>query len=114
MSRETLFFLEDIETACNKISRFTQKMSFAEFIKDEKTFDAVIRNLEIVGEAAKHLNEETCRQMPEIEWKKIKGLRDIVAHEYFGIDVEIIWNIVCCKIPELNQVVRLYKANALK
>jgi uncharacterized protein with HEPN domain len=110
VSRDVAFFLEDIENACIKILRFTGQMTFKDFIGDEKTYDAVIRNLEILGEAAKRLPDDVGRQMPEIEWKKVRGLRDIVAHEYFGIDTEIIWSIIHNKVPELLRVIQKYRS----
>lgn len=69
----------------------------------------MIRNLEIIGEAAKRLPEDICKQMFSIEWKKMKGLRDIIAHEYFGIDAEIVWNVVHNKVPELYQVIQKFR-----
>jgi len=114
MSRDVTFFLEDIEIACEKILRFTQQMDFNEFVRDEKTYDAVIRNLEIIGEAAKRLPDETSKQISGIEWKKIKGLRDVIAHEYFGIDTEIVWSVVHNKIPELHQVIQKYRRSLQK
>ena len=68
---------------------------------DEKTFDAVMRDLEIIGEAAKHIPPEVRAQHPEIDWQKIAGLRDIVVHEYFGLDVEIIWDVITREVPTL-------------
>jgi Uncharacterized conserved protein len=111
MSRDATFFLEDIEIACEKILRFTRQMDFSGFVGDERTYDAVIRNLEIIGEAAKRLPDETSKQISGIEWKKIKGLRDVIVHEYFGIDTEIVWNVVCNKIPELHVVIQEYRRN---
>lgn len=76
------------------------------FLRDDKTFDAVVRNLEIIGEAAKHLPEEARNNASDIDWRKIAGLRDILIHEYFGIDGEIVWDIVQHKLPVLETAVK--------
>jgi len=68
----------------------------------KKTYDAVVRNLEIIGEAAKNIPQAARQQYPEIEWRKISGMRDLMAHEYFGIDNEILWDVVINKIPDLR------------
>jgi uncharacterized protein with HEPN domain len=85
---------------------YTESLSKAAFLEDEKTFDAVVRNLEIIGEAVKKLPEALRAQHPNLEWKKMAGLRDILIHEYFGLDAEIVWDIVKSKIPPLDREVR--------
>lgn len=74
--------------------------------KDRRTRDAVVRNLEIIGEAVKKLPPQTKRDHPEVEWKKIAGLRDILVHDYFGIDMDIVWDVVQNKLPVLTEQVR--------
>ena len=102
MSRDSNLYLEDILESCRKIERFTEQLSFDQFLEDEKTYDAVVRNLEIIGEAAKNVPEEVRLRYPDIEWRKIAGLRDVIAHEYFGIDDDILWDIMQNKIRSLQ------------
>ena len=106
MSRDSSLYLEDILESCGKIERFTEQLSFDQFLEDEKTYDAVVRNLEIIGEAAKNIPEDVRLRYPDIEWRKIAGLRDIIAHEYFGIDDDILWDIIQNKIRSLQSGVR--------
>ena len=105
MSRDLRLFIEDIRESCKKILRYTQGLRLEEFAADEKTLDAVVRNLIVIGEAVKNLPDDFRRRHPDVEWRKIAGLRDIVVHEYFGIDEDILWDVVQNKIPELLQAV---------
>ncbi len=106
MSCDYQVYLDDILLSCSKILRFVDGLSFEQFSQDEKTFDAVVRNLEIIGEAAKHIPDEVRQEYTAIEWRKIAGLCDIMIHEYLGINIEIIWDIVQNKIPGLITEVR--------
>jgi len=101
MSRDYRLYLDDIQESCEKVLRYTRGLSFDEFMHDEKTFDATVRNLEIIGEAAKHIPPEVQNRHPDVEWSKIVGLRDIVAHEYFGLDIDILWDVVQNHVPAL-------------
>lgn len=106
MPRDYKVFLEDILEAINKIHRYTAGLSQEAFRKDEKTLDAVVRNLEVIGEAVKKLPARIRSKHPQVDWRKIAGLRDILIHEYFGIDVEIIWDILENKLPLLEREVK--------
>lgn len=103
MPRNYNFYLKDILSASNKILKYTKGLSFSAFQKDEIIVDAVARNLEIIGEASKNVPKTFRDKHPQIEWKKIAGLRDILIHEYFGIDLEILWDIIRIKVPELKK-----------
>jgi uncharacterized protein with HEPN domain len=104
MSRDARLYLEDILLACQKIHRFTSMMDLEQFKADDRTHDAVIRNLEIIGEAARNVPPEIQKQYPTVEWRAVSAFRNILAHEYFAIQDEIVWDIVCNKIPQLQQL----------
>lgn len=106
MPRNDRVYLQDILEASRKIAAFTRGFSLDSFTADEKTVDAVVRNLEIIGEAAKAISSELQSQHGDVEWKKMAGLRDLLIHQYFGIDKEIIWDIVQSKIPPLVEQMR--------
>ncbi len=86
--------------------RYSQGLDLNQFVQDEKTFDAIVRNLEIIGEAAKRIPPQMRARYPDVEWNKIAGLRDIVAHEYFGLDEDILWDVVQNRIPVLLDRIR--------
>lgn len=105
MPRDSRVYLEDILGAITKIQRYTRDLSCTSFALDDKTIDAVVRNLEVIGEAVKQLPSDLRARHPGVEWQKIAGLRDILIHQYFGIDADIIWDIVESKLPGLGQAV---------
>lgn len=105
MSRDYKVFLEDILRAIAKVRRYTAGMSFEAFSADEKTADAVVRNLEVIGEATKKIPGEARAAHPAVDWRKVTGLRDVLAHEYFGVDLAIVWDIARNKLAELEREV---------
>jgi uncharacterized protein with HEPN domain len=107
VSRDPGLYLEDMQTACDKILRYTEGMTFDEFTSDERTYDAVIRNIEILGEAAKNISDDIKAKYTHVEWRAIAALRNIVAHAYFSVKDEIIWDVVCNKITPLRNQVEL-------
>ena len=109
MSRDISLSFDDIAICCEKVLRFADGLTFEQFKKNELIYDAVLRNLEIIGEASKHVPEDIQEKFPQIEWRKIAGFRDIVAHEYFGVTDEIVWDIVENKIAKLLEQVQLIR-----
>ena len=106
MPRDYKVYLEDILGAIGKIRHYTGGLSLQAFTADTRTFDAVIRNLEIIGEAAKQIPEDIRSLRPEVEWKRVGRLRDILIHQYFGVDAQIVWDIVQNKLAPLEQAIR--------
>jgi len=88
--KEDKLYLNDIWEAILKIEKYTKGLSYEEFLNNMMVIDAVVRNLEIIGEATKNLSKEIKSQYPEIPWKEMAGMRDKLIHEYFGIDLDIV------------------------
>ena len=93
-------YLQDIQLAMNRIAEYLVGFDFAMFKRDYKTVDAVIRNFEVIGEAAKNLPIEVKEKYPEIPWQEMYYLRNKVSHEYFGVDYEIIWDVAANYLPD--------------
>lgn len=100
--REWKLFLEDILESIELIESYVHTMESSDFTKDRKTIDAVVRNFEIIGEASKFIPENIKKKYAEIDWKAIIGLRNRIAHEYFGISVSIVWDIIKKELPRLK------------
>lgn len=100
--REFLDFLEDIVKAMEKVERFVAGMSFDQFITDDKTISAVAREIEIIGEAVKHIPAPIRRKYPNIPWKKMAGARDRLIHGYFDVNLNVVWKIATQEIPKLK------------
>jgi uncharacterized protein with HEPN domain len=99
--RNTVLLLDDMLQSARKIKRYTQDLDYDSFVSDDKTIDAVVRNFEIIGEAANRIDPDFRDKNPEIEWKRIRGFRNRIVHDYFGIDLGIVWNIVETYLDEL-------------
>ncbi|MDR1342290.1 MAG: DUF86 domain-containing protein [Prevotellaceae bacterium] len=98
-NRTCKMFFDDLLLAIGRVFEYTAGRNFAEFKKDYKTVDAVIRNFEIIGEAAKNIPSAIKEQYPEVPWAEMYLLRNKISHEYFGIDYEIIWDIITNYLP---------------
>jgi len=102
MKREIGDFIEDIVNAMNKALEFVEGMSYEDFIQDPKTVFAVVRAIEIIGEAVKNIPDNVREKYPEIPWKGMAGMRDKVIHEYFGVDMKVVWDTVKKRIPKIK------------
>jgi len=98
--------IQDIKEAIDRILSYTSDMDYDGFLQDHKTQDAVIRNIEVLGEAAKLLTDETKNNYPDIPWKDIAGTRDKLIHDYFGVNVDIVWDIAQNEMPILSSQLR--------
>lgn len=111
-TREWMFRILDIVEAIERIETYTNKMDYAQFLDDRMVQDAVIRNLEIIGEAASHVPEEVRKQHSMVPWSEMKVLRNIVAHEYFRVDEEVIWTTIQADLmPVKTYLVKLLNAS---
>lgn len=105
-NRDWRLYADDIIESCGKVRRFIAGMTYEAFVADELTRDAVIRNLEVIGEAAKNLPDDVVAKAPEVEWRKVRGMRDVIAHGYFGLDMKVVWDTAKTKVDELQAAVR--------
>jgi len=106
MPRDHKLYLRDLLEASERIREYTKNMSLSDFERSNITIDAVVRNLEVIGEAAGKLPPEIKARSPEIEWPKIVALRNILAHEYFGVNTKIVWDVVQNKLGPINDACR--------
>ena len=108
MFRSDILYINDILSSINAIEEFISDMDFKAFSNDRKTSSATIRELEVIGEAVGKVSVELKTEYQDINWRDIKDLRNLLIHEYFGIDLEIIWNIVIKDIPTFkNNIIRV-------
>lgn len=101
--RDYSLFIDDILGAIEKIERYASMETFQEFSRNEMAIDAVIRNFEVIGEAARSIPEEVRKKYPHVEWQEMVGFRNVLIHEYFGIDVESVWDTIQKNIPALKK-----------
>lgn len=102
MKRDEILFVEDVLENILLIENSIKNLSKDEFINNKMLVDATIRRLEVIGEAVKNISEKIKKRHPEIEWKKIAGIRDIIIHAYFDVDLDIMWDIIKINFPDLK------------
>jgi len=103
--------LSDILEAIKRIKMYVGKMKYDEFLKDIKTQDAVIRNIEIIGEAVKNISSDLKRKHKTIDWKNIAGMRDKIIHFYFGVNWDIVWDVINKHLLELEKEIKIIMKN---
>jgi uncharacterized protein with HEPN domain len=101
--RDYTLFLIDILECIERIEKYTNKISLKQFLKNDQAIDSVVRNLEIIGEAAKNIPRDIRKQAPGIPWKKIVGFRNILVHEYYNVDLDNTWHIIDKQLPVLKK-----------
>lgn len=97
--------LSDMLEVAEKIVRYTEGMDYEKFTADEKTIDAVVRNFEIIGEAANRIDDDFKEVHPELDWNHLRGFRNRIVHDYFGIDYEIVWSIITQDLPGYKEAI---------
>ncbi|MEN8265323.1 MAG: DUF86 domain-containing protein [Nitrospirota bacterium] len=105
MAREYSDYIEDILIAMDKASSFIEGINFDDFKSDDKTIFAVVRAIEIIGEATKHIPEDARQKYSEIPWKEMAGMRDVLIHDYISVDVETVWLTANNKIPQIRPLI---------
>ena len=115
MKRDYKLYLDDLIESIEKIEEYVQRLSFDDFTQDGKTIDAVVRNLEVMGEAAKHIPQKLRDKYPAVPWREMAGMRDKLIHGYFGINLDVVWKTIEKRLPEtktsLKQILRESSAN---
>ncbi len=110
MSRDSRLYLGDMIHCCEKVATFVGSATRDEFLANVLVYDAVLRNLEVLGEAAKHLPADVKTRMPDVAWREIAGMRDWIAHGYFTIRADVVWNVIEVELPLLLRTLRTFKA----
>ena len=100
--RDWKLYVEDVLECVRKVEKYTDGMDFASFKEDDKTIDAVVKNLIVIGEAAKNISDDVKGRYEDTPWRKIVGLRNRIVHGYFSVDLEIVWSIVKRELPALE------------
>ena len=108
MSRDPLLYLEDMVEACEKIRMYVDGVTYERFLSDTMRFDAIVRNIELIGEAARLVPESIRQQMPGVPWREIIRMRNILVHVYFGVDPDVVWSVANDEVLSLEDAVQQY------
>jgi len=100
--RDSKLYLEDIIKSIDSILAYINNLPYEDFVRNNMIIDAVVRNLEVIGEASKNIPSEIKSLHPDIPWREMSGMRDKVIHEYFGVDIDIVWATITKRLPELK------------
>jgi uncharacterized protein with HEPN domain len=112
--RPVSLLLFDILESIQKIEMYTRDMTFDQLMEDERTKDAIVRNIQIIGEASKHIPEDLVTTHPEVDWKGITGMRNIITHRYFRIDWHLLWTSIREELPPLKGQIQSLLAESQK
>jgi uncharacterized protein with HEPN domain len=113
MSRDWRLYLGDMILCCEKVTRFVGASGRDDFLANELVYDAVMRNLDVLGEAAKHIPDGVKAGMPDVAWREIAGMRDWLAHGYFTTNPDIVWNVITVEVPLLLKTLRDFSDGGL-
>ncbi len=102
MKRNVMLYVKDILENMADAEEFVRDMTYEQFIRDKKTVNAILRSIEVIGEAAKHIPDPERERYPEIPWKEMAGMRDKITHAYFQVDLETVWLVIKERIPEIK------------
>lgn len=110
MKRDVLLFIQDIKESINDIESFSKGLTKDNFIKNRLRQNAIVRSLEIIGEAVKNIPDSFRNNHPEVPWRKIAGFKDVLSHAYFGVNIERVWNIIVEDLSNLKKEIEKIKA----
>ena len=108
MSRDWRFYLDDMLACCRRVQLFSDGLCKTDFLENRMAYDATVRNLELIGEAARNIPAEVRENMPEVPWREMVAFRNLLIHGYFGINDDILWDVIKNEIPTLSQRLQAY------